>query len=117
MGLTLKHMVMAGRNPVSGPSLEGELDEENENEAAVNDWVMGDGIDLEAHGDGSDGGEGDGSEDGDDFPVMSSRWGGQDYGQVNWLEDDDEEEEEGEDGGPDEEEERMDEAQGEDEAD
>jgi len=105
------------RNPISGPSLEGELDEENENEAAVNDWAMGDGIDLEAHGDGSDGGEGDGSEDGDDFPVMSSRWGGQDYGQVNWLEDDGEEEEEGEDGGPDEEEERMDEAQGEDEAD
>ena len=56
---------------------EGELDEENENEAAVNDWAMGDGIDLEAHGDGSDGREGDGSEDGDDFPVMSSRWGGQ----------------------------------------
>jgi len=94
------------RNHISGPSLEGELDEENENEAAVNDWAMGDGSDLEAHGD-----EGDGIEDGDDFPVMSSRWGGQGYGQVNWLEDDDEEEEEGEDGEPDEEEERVGEAQ------
>jgi len=86
------------RNDITGPSWDGDVDEEWENGGAVDDWAMDNVIDLEALGDEGDGGEGngeevddsedDGSEDEDDFPVMSSRWSGQ----VNWLEEDNEEE-------------------------
>ena len=114
------------RNDITGPSWDGDVDEEWVNGGAVDDWAMDNVIDLEALGDEGDGDEGDGgegnggevddseddgSEDEDDFPVMSSRWSGQ----VNWVEEDNEEEEEGEDGDPGEEEERVGEAQGEDE--
>jgi len=86
--------------------------ERNDITGPANNWALDDGIDLEAlvdegdgEGDGGDGydNEADGSEgDEDDFPMMTSSWGGQ----VNWLE----EEEEGEGGEPDEEEERVGEA-------